>query len=146
MEKPTPRPQRGFMDSGIRSRCAPSPEPRSPRRSTCTKSEFVLCRITFKSSEPVISSTSAARAKSIWTAHAQFCRSWHVPVSRDIRFALLDAREVQASLTWTNLYKLAQTFKEMGFRQEHGLAILHRYQAIQRAEFFARCAEDRGWH
>lgn len=68
-------------------------------------------------------------------------------VERGIDCALLDVRNAQGSqLKLSDLYQLALTFKEMGFRKSHRLAILHRYRAGERAEFFAMCAADQGWN
>jgi len=67
-------------------------------------------------------------------------------VDRGIDRALLDARDVPPSLTLSDLYSLAVSFREMGFYQDHRLAILHRYTATERAEFFAMCASERGWN
>jgi len=70
-----------------------------------------------------------------------------VCVERGIDCALLDMRNIQTpAMTMSDLYQLALTFKETGFRKHHRLALLHRYRAGERAEFFAICASDQGWN
>ena len=59
--------------------------------------------------------------------------------------ALLDLREVQKHLSITDLWTLASTFGQMGFQAKHRLAILHRLDAMDRADFFAMCAANRGY-
>ena len=59
--------------------------------------------------------------------------------------ALLDVRDLYSSATLNDLYMLAHAFHEMGFRQDHRLAVLHRYNSAERADFFAMCAQDRGF-
>ena len=65
--------------------------------------------------------------------------------SRGISLALLDVRDVKPNLTTTELYQLARAFHEIGFRQHHRLAVLHPYSTTARAEFFAMCAQERGF-
>src|SRR6185436_4826872 len=67
-------------------------------------------------------------------------------VVRGIDCALLDIRDAQRSLSLTDLYKLAHAFPEMGFKQNQKVAVLHRYDATERAEMFAMFASDRGWN
>jgi hypothetical protein len=66
-------------------------------------------------------------------------------VRRNLTRAILDIRNVQSSLTTTELYELAATFHQAGFRQDQRLAILHLQHGIARADFFAMCATRRGW-
>ena len=67
-------------------------------------------------------------------------------VARGVPLALLDVRGVQpGQLSLTQLYTLARSFHEIGFSHEHRLAILHPYSSTDRAEFFAMCAQDRGY-
>jgi hypothetical protein len=67
-------------------------------------------------------------------------------IDRGTNAALLDVREVYSTLKLVDVYSLVSAFHTMGFRREHRLAILHRYSASERAEFFAMCASERGWH
>lgn len=67
-------------------------------------------------------------------------------VERGINCALLDVREMQAGLSLGDIYLLANAFREMGFRTDHRLAILHRYGGTGQAEFFALAAADKGWN
>ena len=61
--------------------------------------------------------------------------------------ALLDVRNAGTPpLSTSDLFALATTFHEAGFRQEHRLAVLHRPDRIARADFFAMCAVQRGWN
>ena len=66
-------------------------------------------------------------------------------MQRGIDDALLDVREVQASLTVTDLFVLASSFGEFGFHRGQRLAIVHRMTSDVRAGFFALCAKNRGW-
>ncbi len=67
-------------------------------------------------------------------------------IARGVKCVLLDVRDAQSTLKMTDMYQLAHTFQETGFTQDHRLAILHRYRAGERAEFFALCAQERGWN
>jgi hypothetical protein len=67
-------------------------------------------------------------------------------VDRGANAALLDVRDVYSTLKLVDMYHLVTAFHAMGFRREHRLAILHRYSGSERAEFFALCAAERGWH
>jgi len=60
--------------------------------------------------------------------------------------ALLDVRDVNSSLALADLYTLISAFNAMGFRKQHRLALLHRYNSTEKAEFFAMCANERGWN
>jgi len=66
--------------------------------------------------------------------------------SRGVNCGMLDVRDLQPSLSLSDLYTLVWAFKEMGFTHAHRLAVLHRYESTERAEFFAMCAESSGWH
>jgi hypothetical protein len=67
-------------------------------------------------------------------------------VERGTDCALLDVRNVKGNMSLTDLYTLAKTFNEMGFNEKHRLAVLHRYEAGERAEMFAMFASSRGWN
>jgi len=67
-------------------------------------------------------------------------------IAHDIDCALLDVRDASGTLKISDLYALARAFPEMGFREAHRLALLHRYNAGERAEMFAMFASDRGWN
>jgi hypothetical protein len=54
------------------------------------------------------------------------------------------ARRRRTDLSLAQVYALARSFRDMGFRHEHKLAILHPFHG-ERAEFFALCAAQRGW-
>jgi hypothetical protein len=60
--------------------------------------------------------------------------------------ALLDIRDAYGNLTVGEIYKLAAGFAELGFNRACKLAILHRFNARERADFFALCAANRGWN
>ena len=66
-------------------------------------------------------------------------------VARGLNLALLDARDLYATLKLSEMYAAARAFHEMGFEQDHRLAVLHRYNSTERAEFFAMCANDQGF-
>ncbi|HEX3357344.1 MAG TPA: hypothetical protein VHS31_10275 [Tepidisphaeraceae bacterium] len=66
-------------------------------------------------------------------------------VQRNVDHALLDVRDLPATLSLTDLYTLAKAFPETGFTQHHRLAILHRFSSAERAEMFAMFASDHGW-
>jgi hypothetical protein len=59
--------------------------------------------------------------------------------------ALIDLRGVESQLPFTDVYKLAVTFNEMGFQFKHKVAVLHRYRGGERAEIFAMFAAAQGW-
>jgi hypothetical protein len=71
-------------------------------------------------------------------------------VRAKIPCALLDIRDLDPAktrLSMQDIYNLARTFHEMGFRkEEHRFAILHRYRAGDRADLFASLAKADGWH
>jgi hypothetical protein len=78
-------------------------------------------------------------------------------IQSDIDCALLDIRNARSDMQMHDLDELALAFKEMGFRKNHRLAILHRSSAgervefftlssSERAEFFAMCASENGWN
>ena len=69
-----------------------------------------------------------------------------VCIDRGIDCALLDVRDMKSALKLNDLHALAKAFQEMGFREHHRLAVLHRYNAGERAEMFAMFATDRGWN
>jgi hypothetical protein len=92
-----------------------------------------------------------AETRRVLSAIAKHC------IERSINCALLDVREMKGDLTPLDMYELALAFREMGFRRQHRLAILHRSSAGARveffgmrpgalAEFFALCASDAGWN
>ena len=66
-------------------------------------------------------------------------------VERGIGAALLDVRDLYTDLKLTDVYQLARAFHDMGFRTTDRLAVLHRYNSAEKAEFFAMCAADRGF-
>ena len=66
-------------------------------------------------------------------------------VERGIGLALLDVRDLYTDLKLADVYSLAKAFLEMGFRKTDRLAVLHRYNSAEKAEFFAMCAADRGF-
>lgn len=67
-------------------------------------------------------------------------------IRRGLGRAVLDVRGVEGMLTISELYALASAFPEAGFRREHRLAVVHRATRIDRADFFATCATNRGWN
>jgi hypothetical protein len=78
-------------------------------------------------------------------------------VQSGITNALLDVRDAKTDLDLEDIYTVALAFKEMGFRKNHRLAVLHRSKAGPRvgffsirpgegAEFFARVAAEQGWN
>lgn len=67
-------------------------------------------------------------------------------VERDVDNALLDVRKVHGNVTIGQLHDLAKAFYEMGFRERHHLAILHRYRGGEKAELFAIFAANHGWN
>jgi hypothetical protein len=66
-------------------------------------------------------------------------------VERGIGLALLDVRDLYTDLRLADVYSLSRAFREMGFRRTDRLAILHRYNSAEKADFFAMCAADGGW-
>ena len=60
--------------------------------------------------------------------------------------ALLDVRDMRTELGLVDFYNLISAFHAMGFRHNHHLAVLHRYNGGDKAEFFALCASSRGWN
>jgi hypothetical protein len=80
-----------------------------------------------------------AESRRVLSEVAQEC------VDRGINHALLDVRDLYSDLVLTDLYALARTFADVGFRRTDRLAVLHRYNSGEKAEFFAMCANDRGW-
>jgi hypothetical protein len=67
-------------------------------------------------------------------------------INRGIDCALIDVRDIRSPLSVSDLYTLAKTFNETGFHEKHRLAVLHRYNAGEKAELFAMFASSRGWH
>jgi hypothetical protein len=66
-------------------------------------------------------------------------------VERGIDHALLDVRNLYTDLKLADVYLLARAFHEVGFRKSNRLAVLHRYNSTEKAEFFAMYAADRGF-
>src|SRR6478609_6993741 len=58
-------------------------------------------------------------------------------VRRGLDRALLDLRGVQEGLSTPDLFSLACSFHEAGFHQHHRLAVLHRWNRMAQADFFA---------
>jgi hypothetical protein len=67
-------------------------------------------------------------------------------IDRGIDNALLDVRNFYSNVTIAQLHDLTRTFYEMGFREKHHLAVLHRYRGGKKAELFAMFAESHGWN
>jgi hypothetical protein len=67
-------------------------------------------------------------------------------VDRGIDNALLDVRSSYGNVTVGQLHQLTNIFHELGFRERHHLAVLHRYRGGEKAELFAIFAESRGWN
>jgi hypothetical protein len=78
-------------------------------------------------------------------------------IERGIDSALIDVRDMESDLTPADLYRLVSAFRQMGFKEQHRLAVLHRTRAgekvkffsmspPERAEFFAQAAADAGWN
>jgi hypothetical protein len=84
--------------------------------------------------------TDVKRSHDVLAGLAKAC------VDRGVDCALLDVRDMKASLKLTELHTLAMAFREMGFRERHRLAVLHRVDGGERAEMFAMFASDRGWN
>ena len=72
-------------------------------------------------------------------AHAHIWKIGHLLTT------LLDVRGVETTLTITDLFVLAATFGDLGFQRGQRLAVVHRISTAERAEFFALCANNRGW-
>jgi hypothetical protein len=81
----------------------------------------------------------------IYDSQAALRRLAQACVDRGVDHALLDTRDVESTLTITDLFVLASTFGELGFHRGQRLAIIHRMTNEDRAEFFAVCAKNRGW-
>jgi hypothetical protein len=64
---------------------------------------------------------------------------------RSIDRALLDVRDIHTNLTPTDLAKLVQAFREVGFTENQRLALLHRGDQNYRARMFAFIGALRGW-
>lgn len=64
---------------------------------------------------------------------------------RGLSLALLDVRDLYSELSPTDLYGLVKSFHDIGFRPAHRLAVLHRYNSTERAEFFSMCAAEHGF-
>ena len=61
--------------------------------------------------------------------------------------ALLDLRQVSSkALSATELFALAGTFKDAGFSHKHRVALLHRYDRIANADFFAMFVSEKGFN
>ena len=84
--------------------------------------------------------TDRVRSRRILERIAKAC------VDEGMNCALLDLRGLHLHLELKDLYGLINAFKDMGFRREHRLAILHNYTGMDKAEFFAMCASARGWN
>ncbi|HVT89177.1 MAG TPA: hypothetical protein VHD56_10025 [Tepidisphaeraceae bacterium] len=67
-------------------------------------------------------------------------------IDHNITCALLDVRAMHTDLGAVDFYNLVTSFHAMGFRSDHRLAILHAYNGGDKAEFFAACADTRGWN
>jgi hypothetical protein len=68
-------------------------------------------------------------------------------VTRGLDRALLDVRGISGPpLSPLDVYTLATTFHEAGFRREHRLAICCNASRAANAEFFALVAGNRGWN
>jgi hypothetical protein len=78
-------------------------------------------------------------------SHRMLAKVARACVERGIDLALLDVRDLYADLKLADLYSLARAFPEMGFRRTDRLAVLHRYNSTEKAEFFAMSAADGGW-
>ena len=79
-------------------------------------------------------------------SHSVLVRLAKECVERNIDHALLDVRGAHSEMGLSDLYRLARAFPEMGFTENHRLAILHKYNAGERAEVFAMFAAERGWN
>ncbi len=84
--------------------------------------------------------TDVKRSRKVLEGLAKSC------VASSVDCALLDVRDLKSSLKLTDLLDLAKAFREMGFRDKHRLAVLHRYDGGDRAEIFAVFAFERGWN
>jgi hypothetical protein len=58
----------------------------------------------------------------------------------------LRGRSGESALSARDIYTLARTFHEIGFRKHQRLALLHRHRAGERAELFAMLAKLDGWN
>ena len=66
-------------------------------------------------------------------------------VARGIDRAIVDLRGVREGLSTPAILELASTFHEAGFRREHRLALLHRWDRVAESDFFAASVFRRGW-
>ena len=67
-------------------------------------------------------------------------------VRRGAARAIVDVRGVPQGLTTTAILQLARTFHEAGFRHDHRLAILHRWERVAESNLFAASMFRRGWN
>jgi hypothetical protein len=68
-------------------------------------------------------------------------------LNRGFDRALLDLRDVASNaLSATELFSLASTFKEAGFEHRHRVAVLHRYDRMGNADFFAMVVAEKGFN
>lgn len=65
---------------------------------------------------------------------------------RGIDRALMDARNIRAELTPTELAELVNAFREIGFTENQRLALLHTGDQNYRARMFAFIGSLRGWN
>jgi hypothetical protein len=79
-------------------------------------------------------------SRRVLAALAAACRE------QEIEQALLDVRNSEGTLSTTDLYALAAAFGEIGIPPTFRLAVLHRFVGGEKAEFFAMCANNRGWN
>lgn len=67
-------------------------------------------------------------------------------VARDVTCALLDVRSVRSSaLSLDDMYELATSFHEMGFRPEHRIAILLSMPPPEKTRFLVNQGTKQGW-
>ena len=64
-------------------------------------------------------------------------------VERGVNCVLLDVRDMKSDLTISELYRLARSFHDIGFRPEHRVAVLHKYRSPH-AEIFVTFADHEG--
>jgi hypothetical protein len=68
-------------------------------------------------------------------------------IDRGFDRALIDLRDVASKpLSATELFALASTFQDAGFEHSHRLALLHRYDRISNADFFAMFVSEKGFN
>src|SRR5579872_6045479 len=88
---------------------------------------------------------------------AVLCKVAKACIESGIDCALIDVRDARSDMKLDDVYELVLSFKEMGFQKKHRLAILYRSSGSEhveffamrpgeRAEFFARCAAEKGWN